>query len=177
MKLSAFIAAVAAAALLATSAGATAGHHHGITKHDRDVIRFFQHHPRLARTAAGGKALARVLPRVVFLIDARLRAKSLTVAHEALWRCIAGYPGARPGGGSGESGGDNGAVNGQYSGILQMHPDWGDGIYGWAGNYTPEQIMHAAELGYSQAQERGILDSWLTGQWGQTIGPCWGYVT
>ena len=37
----------------------------GITRHDRDVIRFFQHHPKLARTPAGGAALALTLPRVL----------------------------------------------------------------------------------------------------------------
>jgi hypothetical protein len=56
------IAAAAAATVFAAPAGASGA---GITRHDQDVIRFFQHHPKLARTAAGGAALASVLPHVV----------------------------------------------------------------------------------------------------------------
>ena len=41
-----------------------------ISKHDRDVVRFFQHHPRLARTPAGGQALAALLPRVIRALQA-----------------------------------------------------------------------------------------------------------
>lgn len=104
-----------------------------------------------------------------------LRVIALRPAHYDGWRCIAGYPGARPGGGPGESGGDNGAVNGQYTGILQMHPDWGEGISGNASAYPVEQVMAAAERGWQHAAEQGRAQSWLIQQWSQTIGPCWGF--
>lgn len=141
-----------------------------ITKHDQEVLRFFQHHPKLARTAAGGRALAKLLPRVVG--ELRTLEASKPPAHELLWKCIAGYPGFRPGGGSGESGGSNNARNGRYTGILQMHPDWGYGIVGDASAYTAAEVMAAAEKGYAAS---GYSSGFLVGQWGATIGPCWRY--
>jgi hypothetical protein len=62
------VAAAVAALWLTALAGASSGH--GITKHDRDVVRFFQHHPRLVRTPAGAAALASVLPDVVRSLQA-----------------------------------------------------------------------------------------------------------
>lgn len=140
-----------------------------ITKHDQQVLRFFQHHPRLARTAAGGKALSRVLPRVVgeirTLEDARA-AEPQPVTHERLWKCIAGYPGYRPGGGSGESGGSTNASNGSHFNILQMTNPWaGINPIGM----SADSIMSAAESQYAAS---GYSHSWLFGQWGQTLGPC-----
>ena len=57
----------------------------GITRHDRDVIRFFQHHPKLARTPAGGAALALTLPRVLRSLQAATSASS-PLALSGHWR-------------------------------------------------------------------------------------------
>ena len=64
----------------------------GITRHDRDVIRFFQHHPKLARTPAGGAALALTLPRVLRSLQAATSASS-PLALSGHWR---GPPWPRP---------------------------------------------------------------------------------
>lgn len=157
-------AAVAALALTAP-AGATG---HKLTRHDRQLIRFFENHPRAANTPTGGRILSHLLPRVLSELRA-LQAVPPPVAHEALWRCIAGYPGARPGGGTGESGGDPAASNGSHFNILQMTNPWSgiDPI-----GMSPDAIMRAAEAQYIAS---GYSHDWLTSQWGQTMGPCWGF--
>lgn len=53
-----------AVAVAALSLTALAGASHRLTRHDVNVIRFFQHHPKLAATPAGGRALSRLLPHV-----------------------------------------------------------------------------------------------------------------
>lgn len=82
-------------------------------------------------------------------------------AHYAGWMCIHGGEGAwyatNP--------------NGHYNG-LQMHWSWGYGIVGNPNDYTPAEILAAAENGYAAS---GHSRAWLNGQWGQTIGPCWAY--
>jgi hypothetical protein len=168
LRLALFVAAAAAAIVIAAPAGATGPR---ITKHDRDVIRFFQHHPGLAHTAAGGEALASVLPHVVAAIRS-LQAADVAIPHLALWRCIAGYPGARPDGGPGETGGAAYDVDSSHSyfNILQMEWDW----YG-IGNpnaYTPRQIMRLAE---TQFRLHGYSTSWLEQNWPNTSPDCLGF--
>lgn len=86
-------------------------------------------------------------------------------AHLALWRCIE----------RGESGGDGvhhgfeGASNGSHFNVLQMTNPWA-GINPIGLSYTV--IEQAAETQYAAS---GYSRDWLIGQWGQTIGPCWGY--
>jgi hypothetical protein len=138
-------------------------------KHARDVLGFLRDNP------AAGTALARfrvalnhrwllrfgLAERARALARIRLAARP---AHYALWMCIHRSEGAwystNP--------------NGHYNG-LQMTLDWGEGIVGNPNNYTPMEIMAAAERGYVHARAQGRLRAWLQGQWGQTIGPCWGY--
>lgn len=139
------------------------------SRHDRNVIRFFVHHPRLADTPAGRRALWRVLAHVTDQLRQLQSIRDAQPAHLALWRCIAGYPGARPGGGAGESWGNPRASNGSHFNILQMTDPWA-GIHPIG--MSPEGIMAAAEAQYAAS---GYSRAWLIGQWGQTIGPCWGY--
>lgn len=134
-----------------------------ITRHDRNVIRFFLHHPKLAATPAGGKALAAVLPRVVRTLQA-VEAEPTWPAHHQLWLCIHG----------GEAGSwydQNTGGNGHWGG-LQMHPGWGYGTSYHASDDSQLTQETAAEAGYRAS---GYSHSWLSGQWGATIGPCWQY--
>lgn len=89
MKL--FLTAAAVAAIAWTSpAGATGPPHQHLTRHDRQVIRFFQHHPRLAATPAAGRALSRILPRMVSEL------RSLQAARAAVpttWKGSTAYVG------------------------------------------------------------------------------------
>lgn len=82
-------------------------------------------------------------------------------AHYAGWMCIHSYEGAW--------GATN--PNGHYNG-LQMTYNWLGIIKGNPNNYSPIQILWAAETGYANNH---YSRSWLQGQWGQTIGPCWQY--
>lgn len=95
------------------------------------------------------------------------------VPHFALWMCINGNHKFRHDGTSGEANGNwyTTNSNGHYNG-LQMSWSWLGIIQGNPNNYTPAQIMQAAETGY---KESGYSSSWLQQQWGQTIGPCWQY--
>lgn len=61
--------------------------------------------------------------------------------------------------------------NGHYNG-LQMTYNWMGIIKGNPNNYSPIQILWAAETGYANSH---YSRSWLQGQWGQTISPCWQY--
>lgn len=81
--------------------------------------------------------------------------------HAAGWLCIHASEGAW--------GSTN--PNGHYNG-LQMTYDWMGIIHGNPNNYSPTQILWAAETGYKNS---GYSRRWLEGQWGQTIGPCWHY--
>lgn len=117
-------------------------------KHDRDVIRFFQHHPKLAATPQGGLALSKVLPKVVREIDSA--APPLYPPHHALWVCIHGYEGAW----------DNHGPS--YYGGLQMSWNWMKLIPGDAGNLTESQQEWAAEKAW---QENGYSYSFLYQQW------------
>lgn len=84
----------------------------------------------------------------------------LRPAHYEGWMCIHQYEGAW--------GATN--PNGHYNG-LQMTMGWGE-LEGNPNNYEPMQILWAAEHEY---QRNNYSRSWLQGQWGQTISPCWSY--
>lgn len=122
-------------------------------KHDRDVIRFFQHHPRQAATPEGGLALSRVLPKVV----RELAAVTQWPAHHQLWLCIHSHEA------SDWSNQDTGH-NGHYGG-LQMHPGWGYGTSWYASEDSELVQENAAETGY---RVNGYSTSWLLGQWYHT---------
>lgn len=100
-----------------------------------------------------------------------MTADAPAVAHETLWKCIAGYPGFRTDGTTGESGGHPGLTspNGLYHNILQMTWGWLDILRGDPNDYTPDQIMAYAEQGYKSS---GYSQSWLTGQWPHTAWNC-----
>lgn len=92
----------------------------------------------------------------------KFAAQHPAIAHMALWLCIHRGEGAwsdEDSGGSGHYGG------------LQMTLGW-DGLVGNAALLSPYEQMRAAETGY---QRSGYSRAWLEGQWGETIGPCWGY--
>lgn len=84
---------------------------------------------------------------------------SLLPAHYTGWMCIHRSEGAwysvNP--------------NGHYNG-LQMTLNWLGIIKGNPNNYTPMEILRAAETGYANSH---YSRHWLQGQWGQTISPCW----
>lgn len=91
-------------------------------------------------------------------------------AHYAGWMCIHGDQHYRHApGGEGAWYATN--PNGHYNG-LQMTINWMGVISGNPNNYTPIQILWAAETGYKNS---GYSSQWLQGQWGQTISPCWQY--
>lgn len=163
MKLLVTVAAAAAAATaLAASAGAASGNE--TTRHDRNVIRFFQHHPELARTPAGVKALWQVmshLEQVVRSLQAVRAAAAAWPAHRALWECIHG----------GEGDWDAATGNGYYGG-LQMTPGWLGYFQGTANQYSAAQQEQFAEQGY---RDSGYSSAWLSGQWPNTSGPCMQY--
>ena len=81
--------------------------------------------------------------------------------HHTLWMCLlqheGGYWGNRDTGG-----------NGHYGG-LQMHPGWGYGTSYYASDDSQLTQEWAAEKGYAAS---GYAGSFLTQQWGQTIGYC-----
>lgn len=81
---SVLLTAVAAAALVLFAAPAGASGHPAtspnLTKHDRQVIEFFKHHPRAAATPTGGRVLSRLLPRVV----AAMKHRDLLAAKAAV---------------------------------------------------------------------------------------------
>jgi hypothetical protein len=85
------------------------------------------------------------------------------VRHLALWLCIHGGEGAWGAVG-------RGIAAGHYNG-LQMTWGWGP-LEGDPNGYRPAQILAAAEYEYRQS---GYSSTWLAGQWGQTISPCWQY--
>lgn len=146
----------AAVAAIAWTASAGATGQHGITKHDRQVIQFFKHHPRLAATPAGGRVLSKLLPRLTAELD---KARALQAAatawpvHHALWVCINRY----------ESRGNWAGVNpnGHYGG-LQMSYGWLGLISGRADQLSQLEQERAAEEGYRRS---GYLESFLWGQW------------
>jgi Transglycosylase-like domain len=125
-----------------------------LTRHDRNVIRFFQHHPRLARTPAGGAALARVLPHVVEEMRT-LQAQpppSPYPPHHALWVCIHEHE---------ASTWDAVNSNGHYGG-LQMTWGWLGYVNGNPADLTEAQQEWAAEKAWAAY---GYSLAFLYGQW------------
>ena len=122
-----------------------------LTRHERNVISFFQHHPKLAATPAGARVLAKVLPDVV---RALAEATPVWPAHHQLWLCIHSHEASnwfdRDSGG-----------NGHYGG-LQMHPGWGYGTSEYASDDSQLTQERAAEAGYAS---NGYSRTWLLGQW------------
>lgn len=117
------------------------------------------------------RAHLRVMRRIIKFSTKRHQAlqvrylASLWPVHHQGWLCIHHSEGgwADP----------NSGGNGHYGG-LQMTPGWlgyiphGD----TANHYSQWQQETWAEQGY---RDSGYSSTWLQGQWGQTIGPCWGY--
>lgn len=136
-------------AIAASSATANAAS--TITRHDRDVIRFFHHHPQLAATPAGAKVLAELLPRVVRSLQAA--EQPAWPAHHQLWLCINdneskdNWAGVNP--------------NGHYGG-LQMHEYWGYGTSRYASDDSQLVQEQAAERAYAAS---GYSSSFLYDQW------------
>lgn len=137
-----------------------------LTRHDTDLIRFFHNHPRLARTAAGGKALAQVLPHVVDALRSLQNTTPEYPPHHALWECIARYEAVHvPVSTSHPDGLDWQADAGEHlahGGGMGFSYNWGHGLAGEAGNYTQAQQEWAAERGY---EESGYSRSFLEQQW------------
>lgn len=143
-----------------------------ILYHDAGVIRFFHNHPWLDAKPVAVFAISRAhrqrreATRWLRHVRGELNP---SIDHMRLWRCIAGYPGARYDGTTGESGGDPRASNGTHFNVLQMTNPWrGVNPIGM----SPRQVMRVAEEGYAAS---GYSRSWLEGQWGQTVGPCLTY--
>lgn len=147
---------VAAALVIATSAGAAPRQGTTtLTKHDRDVIRFFTHHPKLAATARGQMELWRILGHVVQQVrtmqSARVARHSLYPPHHKLWLCISRYEGSPT----------SVNPNGHY-GMLQMHAGWGYGTSYHASD-DPQYVQEWAAENAWAANHYSY--SFLVGQW------------
>lgn len=137
-------------------------------KHAHDVLGFLRTHHDAGTPASRIRVrrahlwLLRFGERELGEARARVLAASYP-AHHQLWLCIHRSEGAWNDRDSGH--------NGHYGG-LQMHPGWGYGTSYHASEDSQLTQEWAAERGYAASRySRG----WLNGQWGQTIGPCWGY--
>lgn len=118
--------------------------------------------------AARARHASVVLGRIRAVIE-RVRAAEAArlalPAHLSLWRCIE----RGESGGDGVHPGDPNASNGTHFNVLQMTEPW----YGLHPVGLPySTIETAAESEYAANH---YSSSWLEGQWGQTIGSCWGY--
>lgn len=199
LKLALSLVAVAATFVTTTAAQATRGtpqasppHHwttmtltekHQVVAHEirveRSVVRWWFHPRRRFPTDASSRyrkcvALNARAPGMVcaagqrLVNDLRLQARierALTPPppanpHLALWLCIH----------AGEGGWGANTGNGYYDG-LQMTWGWGP-LEGSPNNYTPKQLMAAAEQEY---QASGYSRTWLSGQWPNTVQSCWQY--
>lgn len=127
------------------------------------MIRFFLNHPKLAASPAGQRVLWRIVHRLSEQLRALQAAREAWPAHHLLWLCIHG--------GEADWGNRDTGRNGHYGG-LQMHPGWGYGSSYYASDDSQLVQEQAAERGYRAS---GYSHGWLQGQWGQTIGPCWGF--
>lgn len=78
-----------AAAALTLAAGAGAASPAQMSRHDRDLVRFFDHHPRLARTPAGARELRRIIGHLETTIrtlqTARVSACGTASASACAW--------------------------------------------------------------------------------------------
>lgn len=116
---------------------------------------------------------ARWTMRELATTQARIKALSAWPAHHLLWLCIHGTPSLGTEVGheaSSWSNADTGG-NGHYGG-LQMHKGWGYGTSYYASDDSQLVQERAAENAYRAS---GYSPSFLTQQWGETIGPCWQY--
>lgn len=98
------------------------------------------------------------LHRYTTKLAAQQRAAALP-AHLQGWLCIHGREGAWY----------SNTGNGFYNG-LQMTWGWGP-LVGDPNNYTPLQVMQAAESEYAR-QPSTLRDRWMRGQWPNTYPPC-----
>jgi hypothetical protein len=114
------------------------------------VIRFFQHHPQLALTAAGQRALWAVLAHVTVQLRA-LQAAHAWPPHHALWECIHGHEAS-----------SWSATNGRFRGGLQLHYGWGYGTSYDASVDSRAVQERGAEGAYAAS---GYSRSFLAGQW------------
>jgi hypothetical protein len=125
-----------------------------ITQHDKNVIRFFHNHPKLAATPAGARILVSVLPRVVRALSA---ATVSWPPHHQLWLCEHNHEA------SDWHNQDTGG-NGHWGG-LQMHPGWGYGTSYHASDDSQYTQEWAAEKAFVA---NGLSQLWLLGQWYHT---------
>lgn len=132
--------------LLVLCLATVSAHASRITRHDRNVIRFFHNHPKLAATPAGARALMKVLPHVV-----RELAAVQWPAHHQLWLCIHDHEAS-----------SWTATNGQYRGGLQLHYGWGYGSSYDASVDSQLVQEQAAERAYAAS---GFSRLFLEGQW------------
>lgn len=126
----------------------------------------------LGQVVTNHQWLYRVMTARVAEAQRRITAASFP-AHHLLWLCIHGTPSlGTPVGheAASWSNADTGG-NGHYGG-LQMHPDWGNGTSYYASDDSQLVQEQAAEKAY---RDSGYAASFLSGQWGQTVGPCWRY--
>ena len=123
--------------------------------HAQQVIRFFDHHPRLATTPAGAHAVLRAahtLDRAVRSLQSARAARTVFPPHHRLWVCIAWY----------ESRGDWQASNGTHFGGLHMSWDWLGYVNGNAALLSQQEQEWVAERAWAAS---GYSYSFLVGQW------------
>lgn len=153
-------------------------------RHANGVLAYWHHHRALASTTPAtvrwhraqlhwlGRELRQTRSAIAAVRARAEAARRATAAravfssfppHHALWLCIHR--------GEGAWSDPNSGGNGHYGG-LQMHPGWGYGTSYYANNDSQYTQEWAAERGYAAS---GYSSTWLNGQWGQTISPCWQY--
>ena len=140
----------------------------GLTKHDKDVIKFFQHHPQQAHTSVAGQILAKILPKALRTIRSLQAAKVAKAAYAALHALPDGVCGScwdnvaacESGGGGPPNWGIN-TGNGFYWGLQWVPSTWdstaarhGLPSFNWfASNNTyptrEQQITAASDLSLS----------------------------
>lgn len=130
--------------------------------HSKGAISFIKHHPQYYTFKQWLLLLRDHKWLIKYSVNKINRLRyTLLPAHYNGWMCIHRSEGAWYS--------DTG--NGFYNG-LQMTYNWGNGIVGNPNNYTPLQIMWAAERGYRSS---GYSHGWLSGQWPNTYPPCSSY--
>lgn len=150
------IATAAAVAALTLTATAGASYSHGLTKHDRQVIRFFQHHPRAAASPEGGRILSRLLPRALAEIRSLQAVPPDCRGGASPAACAWYFDGATQCEVSYEGGWTSVSPDGTYHGRFQMDYSFQtetpfgramEARYGHAENWPPwAQIQHAYEV-------------------------------
>lgn len=130
---------------------------------DKTVIAWSLKHRRLAGVSSTLRWYRNAL-RWHTNLYAQYNAKLIAASwppHHNLWLCIHSNEGNWDDPNSGN--------NGHYGG-LQMSPGWLGYFKGTADHFSQFQQEWFAEIGYRDSH---YSRSWLQGQWGQTIGPCW----